>query len=243
MAGLLNGLIAIGGGIVIVPGLVKYRQAPPQVAVGTSLAAIVALSSVAFLAHVSFSEHGIGVVSLVSAVLGGIAGTQVGAWILSRLDTRRLLGLFGAFVLLLSLRLLWQGLGLGENGGQNQGVPPIWAYPVVGFASGVLSGVFGVGGGAMVLLGLAVFFAMPVQQGLALALAVNVTNALAGSIRHSRAGRVLWPDVARMVPASLAGIALGTALALHLPADGLRLIFGGFFAFMALRIGHQAMRG
>ena len=116
------------------------------------------------------------------------------------------------------------------------------AYLAVGFASGVLSGVFGVGGGAMVLLGLAVFFGLPIHQGLALALAVNVTNALTGCIRHARADQVLWPDVRRLVPVALIGIAIGAALALYLPADSLRLVFGSFFLFMAIRMGHQALQ-
>ncbi len=242
IAGLLNGLIAIGGGIVIVPGLIHYRSVSPQVAVGTSLAAIIALSSIAFFAHFLFSDQSVNATALISAVLGGTAGTQVGASILSRLDARGMLKLFSLFVLLLSLRLLSQGLGIGVGGDELNGIPPLWAYPVVGFVSGVLSGVFGVGGGAMVLLGLAVFFGLSIDQGIILALAVNVTNALAGCIRHASAGRVLWPDVARLIPAAIIGIAIGTSLALHLPANSLRLIFGSFFLFMSIRIGCQALK-
>lgn len=241
IAGLLNGLVAIGGGIVIVPGLIHYRKASPQVAVGTSLAAIVVLSSVAFIVHFSLAHNTLGGAAMLAAVLGGTAGSQVGSWILARLDTRRLLVLFALFVLFLSLHLLSQGLGLGFAGPGLRVVPPLWAYLAVGFASGVLSGVFGVGGGAMVLLGLAVLFGLPIQQGLALALAVNVANACSGCIRHARARRVLWFDVARLVPAALIGIAAGTTLALHLPADTLRLIFGGIFLFMALHMGRQAL--
>ncbi len=240
VAGLLNGLIAIGGGVVIVPGLIRYRQVTPQVAVGTSLGAIIVLSSIAFVVHFSATENFVGGLSLVSAVLGGSAGTQVGARILAGLDTRGLLKLFAVFVFFLSLRLLSQGLGFSVDADTVGGMPPLWAYLTVGFASGVLSGVFGIGGGAMVLLGLAVFFNLPIQQGLALALAINVTNAVTGCIRHAWAGRVLWSDVLRLVPTALIGIAIGSALALNLPADSLRLIFGGFFLFMAVRIGRQA---
>ena len=242
IAGLLNGLIAVGGGIVIVPGLIRYRNASPQVAVGTSLAAIIVLSSVAFFAHFLFAGHAIDTSALIAAVLGGTAGTQFGALILARLDTRRMLKLFALFILLLSLRLLSQGFGIGVSSEELNGIPPFWAYPVVGFVSGVLSGVFGVGGGAMVLLGLAVFFGLSIDQGITLALVVNVTNALAGCIRHASAGRILWSDVARLIPAALVGIAIGTTLALHLPANSLRIVFGGFFLFMSIRIGRQALK-
>jgi uncharacterized membrane protein YfcA len=152
--------------------------------------------------------------------------------------------MFSAFLLVMSVRLLIQafgietGFGLGST--EWRGVAPWWAYPIIGFSSGVLSGMFGVGGGALVLLGLAVLFGMPVREGIPLALLVNVTNALAGCIRHSRAGRVLWREVRRMVPAALLGVMLGTAVAIWLPPDVLRIVFGAFFLFMSVYVARQA---
>ena len=71
-AGLLNGLIALGGGIVITPGLVVYGRASPEVAVGTSLGAVVVLSSVAFLMHASFGGLGLGVPGILAVVAAGV---------------------------------------------------------------------------------------------------------------------------------------------------------------------------
>jgi len=210
-AGVLNGLIAIGGGIVIVPGLIAHARASPGVAVGTSLATVVVLSSIAFLLHASFTGLGISPWHLAMVIVSGIAGAQAGAWILSHLTVRWLLVLFAIFVLFLSTRLLVQGLGVSVTQVAWTGTPPLWSYFLIGFASGLLSGLFGVGGGALVLLGFAVFFGMPVQQGLPIALAVNVTNALAGCARHGFAGRILWREVARMVPIAIFGIVIGTA--------------------------------
>ena len=58
LAGTLNGLIAIGGGIVITPTLVVFGRTSPEVAVGTSLTAVVVLSSSAFLMHASIGGLG-----------------------------------------------------------------------------------------------------------------------------------------------------------------------------------------
>ena len=241
-AGMLNGLIGIGGGIVIVPGLLVHRGAPPEVAVGTSLAAVVVLSSIAFMLHASFTGLGLDPWGLAVVIAGGILGAQLGGWMLARLTVRWLLLLFSVLVLIMSARLLAQGMGIGVATTVWSGAPPLWSYPVIGVASGVLSGLFGVGGGALVLLGFAVLFGMPVQQGLPVALAVNVTNALAGCARHGFAGRVLWREVARMVPAAVCGIAVGTAIAVWLPPGALRSVFGAFFLFMAFKIGRQALR-
>lgn len=244
LAGALNGLIAIGGGIVMTPGLVVYARASPEVAVGTSLASVVVLSSVAFLMHASVAGLATSAFDIATVVAAGMLGAQLGAWILSRLSASWMLMLFSVFLLVMSTRLLIQALGIDPGFGPDpsdwRGAAPAWAYPVIGFASGILSGVFGVGGGALVLLGFAVLFAMPVREGIPLALLVNVTNALAGSVRHARAGRVLWREVRRMLPAALVGIALGTATALWLPADELRLVFGGFFLFMSMRVARHA---
>lgn len=253
-AGTLNGLIAIGGGIVITPGLVVYGRASPEVAVGTSLAAVAVLSSVAFLMHASFGGLGLSVYGIAAVVIAGMVGAQVGAWMLSRLTASWMLFLFSAFLVVMSVRLLVQALGMdvgldmgldmdiGAAPGAWAGALPWWSYPVIGFLSGILSGVFGVGGGALVLLGFVVLFGMPVREGMPLALLVNVTNALAGCVRHSRAGRVLWREVRRMVPAALVGIAIGTAVAISLPPDALRLVFGGFFLFMSGHVARQAYR-
>ena len=244
VAGALNGLIAIGGGIVMTPALVVYARASPEVAVGTSLASVVVLSSIAFVMHASFSGLETSAIGIVTVIAAGMLGAQVGAWILARLSASWMLMLFSVFLLVMSTRLLMQALdveaGLPSDGTQWQGAAPAWAYPVIGFASGILSGVFGVGGGALVLLGFAVLFAMPVREGIPLALLVNVTNALAGCIRHALAKRVLWREVRRMLPAAVVGIALGTATAIRLPADVLRLVFGGFFLFMSMRVARHA---
>jgi len=240
IAGILNGLIGIGGGIVIVPAMIR-RGATPQQAVGTSLAAVVVLSSVAFFVHLHFSGMLLGGSGLAVVVAAGIVGSIAGGWILARLSAKRMLALFAILIFAVSLRLVLQGLGIASPEPVWPGDPSLAGYMGVGFASGVLSGVLGVGGGALVMLGLTVLFGMPVHAGLPVALAVNVTNAIAGALRHCTAGRVKRADVTALVPAALVGIGAGSAMALWLPPDGLRLVFGAFFCFMGVRIARQAL--
>ena len=92
------------------------------------------------------------------------------------------------------------------------------------------------------VLGFTVFFQTPVQGGLPIALAMNVTNALSGVWAQRKSGQILWREVGRLIPAALVGIALGTTLAMTLPADALRMIFGAFFLFMAGRMFLHALR-
>ncbi|MCH9671989.1 MAG: sulfite exporter TauE/SafE family protein [Gammaproteobacteria bacterium] len=240
-AGLLNGLIALGGGIVITPVLVGRRRVPPQVAVGTSLAAVAMLSTIGFVFHFSVGGLIVGPGAIVLSVVSGCVGAVVGAKLLAKITPRWMLMLFGAFILVVAIRLVVQGLGLGFGRDEIEVAVPMSSFALFGFVSGMLSGVFGVGGGALVLLGLAAFYGLPVQEGLPLALALNVSNALIGLVGHARAGRVLCGEVKVLIPTAIIGVALGAWLAQQLPADAMRIIFGVFFLYTGVRIGRQGL--
>ena len=238
-AGLLNGLIALGGGILVTPYLVAERHVVPQVAVGTSLAVVVVLSCIGFAAHLAVGGLVLGPNAIGASVLGGMLGALLGAKLLAKLSASWMLLLFSAFVLLVASRLIIQGLGVGFILPETTAPIPLLVFVTLGGISGVLSGMFGVGGGALVLLALAAIYGTSVQAGLPIALALNVSNAAFGLVQHARAGRVLWPELQLLVPTALFGIAFGAWLALKLPADVLRVVFGGFFVFVGFRIGRQ----
>ncbi len=238
LAGVMNGLIALGGGVLITPLLV-VAGVNPQIAVGTSLAAVTMLSCIGFTAYFLLGGISLGLVPIVAAVVGGAAGTVLGSKILARLTPHWMLILFAIIRILVAIRLIDQGLGLALLGEVIPGGAPLWAYMALGLFAGTLSGIFGVGGGALVLLGLAAFYGVPVVEGLAIALALNVTNALAGVVHHARQGRVLWQELKILMPTAVIGIGAGAALAHELPADAMRVVFGGFFMFMGIMLAQK----
>ena len=240
-AGILNGLIGIGGGIVIVPMLIA-RGATPQQAVGTSLTAVIALSSMAFTMHALQTGMSLDWLSFGIVTALGVIGALLGGWLLARLSVQRMLLLFAALTFCLSFRLILQGLGIGDLQPIWPGGANLWGYAGVGLASGLLSGVFGVGGGALVVLGLAVLFGMSVHEGLPLALAVNVTNALAGAVRHAIAGRVQQHAVFAMIPAAFIGVGIGSVVAIWLSPNALRIVFGAFFCFMGIHLARKGIQ-
>ena len=181
----------------------------------------------------------LGIVPIVASVLGGIGGSLLGSKILARITPHWMLLLFAALQVLVAVRLIDQGLGTVLLGDVQSSVPPLWAYVGLGIFAGTLSGLFGVGGGALVLLGLAAGYGVPVSEGLAVALALNVTNALAGLVHHAREGRVLWQELTALVPTAIVGVFVGAALAHELPVDVMRVVFGGFFLFMGVLLGRK----
>lgn len=238
LAGLMNGLIALGGGVLITP-LLLIAGVSPQAAVGTSLAAVTMLSCIGLTIHSLLGGISIGLVSIIVVIIGGVTGTIIGSKILARLTPRWMLVLFSLIQIFVAIRLIDQGMGLSLLGHVVPGTPPLWAYIGLGLFAGTLSGIFGIGGGALVLLGLAAFYGVPVVEGLAIALALNVTNALAGVVPHARKGRMLWQELKFLIPAAIIGITIGATLAHELPADVLRIVFGGFLIFMGIMLARR----
>ena len=234
-AGVLNGLLGIGGGIFIVPGMILLRGATPQVAVATSLGTMLILSLVAFTVHVWVSGLYFGAWGTLLLLAASAAGSQVGHWLLLRLSQRWMLILFSLLTLFSAGNLAWKAYMAGMAP-LLPIEPPVYAYAVLGGLAGFFSGLLGIGGGGLTVLGFAVLFHTPILGGLPLALGVNIVNSAAGVAAQWKAERVQWREVLKMVPAALAGIALGAVLAIVLPANTLRIVFALFFVYMGLRL-------
>jgi uncharacterized membrane protein YfcA len=96
VAGLASGLLGIGGGIVIVPMLAGWLGMPLKRALGTSLAAIVAIVVPGAAVHAALGHIDWGI-ALVLA-LGSVAGARIGARIALGARERTLRLLVGGFL-------------------------------------------------------------------------------------------------------------------------------------------------
>jgi uncharacterized protein len=113
---------------------------------------------------------------------------------------------------------------------------------VMGAAVGFLAGLFGVGGGVIMVPFLV--FALDKTQHVAegTALAVIVPTAIAGVIVHIRHRNVDLRVGALMALGGIAGGYLGASLALSLDADTLKIIFAIFIAGLSLRYIVEGIR-
>ncbi len=103
-AGVASGLLGVGGGIVMVPGLVLALGATQHQAHATSLAAIVPIGLVGFLVFAAHGEVNYALAGLL--VLGALAGAPVGARAMSKIPERPLAIVFAAVLVLAGIRLL-----------------------------------------------------------------------------------------------------------------------------------------
>ena len=107
LAGTLGGMLGIGGGVVLVPALVLAFGYATHVAVGTSLAVIVPIALVGALTH-----HAQGALSPHTALIisvGAVAGAVLGAMVSHAIPAGMLVRIFGAMLLVISLRMLVGG--------------------------------------------------------------------------------------------------------------------------------------
>lgn len=106
--GMSSGMFGIGGGSLFVPLMVLLFSFPPHVATATSMFVIFLSSITGSAAHIYAGD-----VSWLSALFlapGAWFGGKLGATIASRMSGNKLLWLLRATLLILALRMIWQGL-------------------------------------------------------------------------------------------------------------------------------------
>ncbi len=117
------------------------------------------------------------------------------------------------------------------------------AYLILGTVAGFLGGLFGIGGGTILVPVLLMLFeaqGFPADQQMHLALgssmAVILFTALSSLLKHHQHGAVDWRVVRSITPGILAGTALGATFAAAIPARGLGIVFALFVYFAAAQI-------
>lgn len=240
-AGLLAGLLGIGGGIVIVPVLVfafhflDFSDATlTHIAVGTSLATIVFTSISAIQEH-----HRKGAVDWLlvkkltpALVIGAIAG----ALIADALSGRALQITFGIFALLMAIQM-----GSGWKPSAQTPLPGNTGLAIASGSIGTASSVFGIGGGSLTVPWLS-WHGVVMQRAVATSAACGFPIALAGAVGFVftgldaalrpaySVGYVYLPAFIGIVVTSVPVARLGARWAHRLPAATLKKLFAVLLA-------------
>ena len=107
---------------------------------------------------------------------------------------------------------------------------------VLGLAAGVLSGMFGVGGGILFVPTLSLVIGLSHLEAQATSLAAIIPVAAVGAWRQHERGVVLWRASLAIGLASAAGVLGGAILADHLSDDTLRRLFAALLVVIAARL-------
>ncbi|OQO91013.1 permease [Saccharomonospora piscinae] len=226
--GAVLGALGAGGAILAVPALVYGVGQPLAVAIPTSLA-VVALSSLAALLPKSRRAVVRWPVALVFGA-AGVPATFAGAALGGLLPQRWLLLAFAALMVVVAVRMLRGG---GDHAGacRTSDGSVNWrsCLPkavVAGAAVGLLTGLFGVGGGFVIVPALGLLLGLTSHEAVATSLVVVVLNSLSGLVAHADAVGDIDPGVfAAFATAALVVAAGAATVSSRVPARVLRTGF------------------
>ena len=105
MAGILSGMIGVGGGIIIVPALVYFMSASQYQAQGTSLAVL--LLPVGIFAVINYYKAGyVDIKMTLFIALSFLLGGYIGSKIAISLDQNMVKKIFGGFMIIVALKMI-----------------------------------------------------------------------------------------------------------------------------------------
>jgi len=250
VAGLLAGLLGIGGGLVIVPALAILFAGSGfaaanlmHFAVGTSLATIVPTALSSMLAHRRRgSVHWQAVRTLLPGILLGGLG---GAWLARQISSPALEMFFGVFEILVAVQLLF-----GAGPAPHRVLPGVGRQGLAGAVIGCVSALLGIGGGTLTVPWL-VWHRIDIRLAVGTAATIGLPIALAGAAGFALGGHqgvwlpghntgfIYWPAVAGIVLGSVPLAPAGAWLAHRLQRRVLQCVF----ALVLLLIGLKMILG
>jgi uncharacterized membrane protein YfcA len=260
-AGFLGALTGLGGGVVIVPLLALVLKVDLRYAIGASLVSVIATSSGAAAAYVKegYSNIRVGMFLEIATTFGAVAGAFVAAW-----TNPDLVGVIFGAVLLLSAYLssrpraehepdekpdpLATRLRLDASYPTPEGPQPYHVRNVplgflLMFVAGVLSGLLGIGSGALKVLAMDQAMRLPFKVSTATSnFMIGVTAAASAGVYLNRG--YIDPGLAMPVMLGvLAGSLLGARVLPRAQVRWLRLVFGLVIVALGLEMVYQGATG
>ncbi|MBC1220539.1 sulfite exporter TauE/SafE family protein [Nostoc sp. UCD121] len=260
-AGFLGALTGLGGGVVIVPFLSVVCRVDLQYAIGASLVSVIATSSGAASAYVKegYTNMRLGMFLEIATTFGAVAGAVVAA----KISTGAIAIVFGIVLLYsaylsrkpysenidnlppdpLATRLKLNSTyptSTGEQSYNVRGVP--FGFGLM-FIAGVLSGLLGIGSGALKVLAMDQIMHIPFK------VSTTTSNFMIGVTAAASAGIYLnrgYIDPGLAMPVMLGvlcGAVLGARVLVRARVQLLRNIFSGVILVLALEMIYKGLTG
>lgn len=241
ITGTAAGILGIGGGLLIVPMLTLWSVALVQ-ATATSLLGVM-VSAISG----SWQNWQQGKLNLRrSMVLGlfGLPTAQVGAWLANQVSDRVLAFSFAAFLVSMIALVAWKNqLQPSPDSPQSDSWAGSWGIPPIGLLAGFLSGLFGVGGGAVMVPLQMVVLGEPIKSAVRTSLGAIALVAISGLIRYGIQGNVLWLPGCALALGGMVGAQIGTRALRRLSSDRVNQGFRALLVLLALYMTWRGIRG
>jgi hypothetical protein len=260
-AGLLGSLTGLGGGVVLIPMLTVLFKVDIRYAVGASLIAVIATSSGAAAAYVreGFSNIRIGMFLEIATTIGALLGAFIATWVapstiaiifgfmllysayLAAQPRRKLLG--DEIQDPIATRLKLNGSFPTPEGTRHYCVHRVPAGFSLMFGAGALSGLLGIGSGAVKVLAMDQVMRIPFK------VSTTTSNFMIGVTAAASAGVYLnrgYIDPGLAMPVMLgvlAGSMLGARILVKAETHWLRIVFGIVIALLGIEMLYKGFFG
>jgi uncharacterized membrane protein YfcA len=234
VVGMALGLTGAGGSIVAVPLLMFALDLRPQDAMGISLGAVSAAAMVGVLLRRRLQQPPIWNAALGLAITG-MCAAPLGRWLANQIDERLIVVLFSLLAAFLAIEM-WRSAAAGKAQSSEpghaeypQGLAQRAVFLGAGAGLGLLAGLFGVGGGFLIVPFLSLYAGMQMDKAISTSLLVIALVGSSGYLYHVMTSPAQDVQALSVIGVgSILGILAGTTWCTRLSGPGLQRIFSGF---------------
>lgn len=240
ITGGLTSLIGASGGLVLVPVLTMLFNIDVHTAIGTSLFVDVIVSIT--VAYSYFKNGNIELKSGLWIALTSIIGAQLGVLLASKMAAGNLSSIFGVLLVVVGVSMIRKSLkeqsdsDLSDSIGKHVRFSKEWqrivAALLTGLGIGIISGIFGAGGGVMILLALIIIMSFPLHKAIGTSTLIMAITALSSAVGYGARGKINYEIGAFIIVGAVVGGILGARYANKVNENTLRKVVGLCFVVM-----------
>jgi uncharacterized protein len=241
ISSICGSMVGLGGGFILVPLLRLVFGLSPAQAAGTGLVLVTANSGAGALTY--FLQRRVNVKLGLIFAAGGLPGSVIGAFLVHRIPEQVFDWLFVAFLLAVAGDMIFNATtrtaGRIEHAAGSVKPMSYRAAVGLGFLVGLVSSLFGIGGGVITVPSLLYFSDLPAHAISATSHFILILTAPTGLIVHALQHDVKIRDIVPLVAGGLCGGPIGARLSLKLKSPQLTVTVGiamlGVATSLALR--------
>ncbi len=244
VAGVASGMFGIGGGVIIVPVLILLLGFDQHAASGTSLVALLAPVSVfAVLAYYRAGKLNLKVALWMAAGLW--AGGYFGGLIANNLPNDDLRRAYGVFLLFVAWRfaepvqwwaeLRGQPVTKAPEDSKGNADPSLLLMLGIGALAGVLAGLFGIGGGVIIVPALVALVKFDHKRAVATSLAALLPPNIPAILPYIQSGNLDIQAGLLVALGLIGGAFIGARIALGLPSQTIKRLYAVFLVLVSIR--------
>lgn len=232
LAGIIGALVGLGGGVILVPATLFFGNnlalitgITPQTVVGLSVIMMIftGLSSTLFFMKKKTVDFKSGLIFFA----GSAPGTILGAFVNKNLELASFNLYFGILLILLATLLLLKDylkpvkwfvehgkprVFVDQIGREHTYGYPLWFALLLTFSIGFASGLFGIGGGSIIVPAMILLFLFPPHVAVGTSMFMVFLSAILNSMTHISLGNVPWLYTIPVIPAAYLGAKIGAYL-------------------------------